>query len=805
MRKKILPAFAFALVAALAGNASAHQKPFQRPSPSITARFLPTRICPDDPAEVARFRALVSGLHADSTRHWSLRKGKVEITHDMLLDLDSAGGAGAVPDGGLSPGRGSLPVTSGERGRHLADFLSRKHGLRFHASGNAYADFRPDDYWYSLSPQWALHNAGTTLGDRPGKAGVDIDIEKVWDKFSGNDTLVIAVVDAGFDFKHPDLKGKNWINVAEAKGLPGVDDDKNGFVDDSLGWDFVDGDNFPQDFHGHGTYCSSVIAAGFDNGEGIAGVVPQCRIMPIRVLDASGHGNQSDIAQGIRYAIRNGAKVINFSIGGDANDTGMQNAFKAARDAGIPVVVAAGNDNLDIDATPTYPAAYPYDNIIVAAAHDHAGLMCSFSNYGKNLVDLAAPGEFVLVAGIPQAKEVWKDSFEAADLSKWAFTSGSFALTTVKPLDGKQSLEWIAGTNVTAATADYIDLSGKAGCALKMVLQYRPANSFDVLIIEGNIEGSALWNEIGIIGSVLDSANVVAFGLQDFDGTKFKLRVRTSSRVGSSGRILKLDDITVTAPDPNPATEAVYSVIGGTSIAAPHITAYLGLQRLACDRLGQPWTRTLALQGVVQEPAFTNKVATGGRLDVYKGLQFYLSTLPDLHVVDSTAVSWPVGEPVQYSLELVPAPKEAYKFSVSGLDSNVTVDGAGKFTWVPGPKDVGSHTVTVTADGPTLFRKRFDLSVQQAVPVPVAAGKGKGGFESEWRLAGSRFRLRTDMAAGRHWVEVWGTDAVGKIQLLKKAWLDASDFQRPLDLAAARTPIADIRVSVDGQQLAGIH
>jgi len=80
---------------------------------------------------------------------------------------------------------------------------------------------------------------------------------------------------------------------------------------------------------------------------------------------------------------------------------------------------------------------------------------------------------------------------------------------------------------------------------------------------------------------------------------------------------VKLDDIIVTAPDPNPPSEAIYSVIGGTSIAAPHITGYLGMQRLACDRLGIPWTRSLALQGVVQEPAFTDKVATGGRLDVY--------------------------------------------------------------------------------------------------------------------------------------------------------------------------------------------
>lgn len=754
--------------------------------PALSLPFLPPGFVADDSSQLRQFKNLAATLRKDSTRHFEIRNNQLHISYDMLQDL----------------AQNDLPISGKGFGSRIAQSWVKRHGLHFHSPGPVFGMYVPNDYGYLVCPQWALHNTGTTYGDRPGKIGVDIGMEKVWEKFSGNDSLVIAVVDAGIDFHHPDLIGKHWVNLVEAKGLPNVDDDNNGYVDDSLGWDFVDNDNFPDDFHGHGTYCSGVIAAGFDNGIDIAGIIPHCKIMPIRVLDASGHGNQTDIAKGILYAVNNGAKVINFSIGGDVDNAELRNAFLTAKNKGVPIVVAAGNETRDIDAAPAFPASYTYDNMIVVAAHDHAALMSSFSNYGKTSVDLAAPGELVLTLGIPDLKEVWKEGFEGSDLSGWSLTPGAFVLSTVSPVAGKQSLGWTSGVNVTATTTNYLDLIGKEGCSLRIQLKYHPANAYDVLLVEGNLEGSSLWTEIGIVGSDVDTNSVLTYGLQGFDRKKFKLRFRTSARFSSTGRILKLDGLVIYTHDLNPKDEAIYTVAAGTSIAAPHVTAYIGLLRLACDRMGIPWTRAKTLEGVVAEPTLAGKVATGGRLDVYKGLQFYLSTLPDLHVLDSTALIWHVGEKAHYALELNPTTVSTYNFFVNGLGANVQVDGAGKLNWVPSVSDTGTHVITLEADGPTILRKRFSIAVLPEIRIPVTThGNGQAEPVKIWEVGGQKFSIPRNFNQGRHWIEIRGTSAAGKVQILKKGWMDAAGFGQPYALPEVLTPIVSLQIHLDGRQL----
>jgi len=765
----------------------------RNPNPGITSHFLPARMTPRDGAQLALFRKLASRFRTDSTRHWEFRDGELRVTHDLIQELTGGG----------------VPVSG--PGKRLASILAEIHGLDFRASGPGFGAYLPDDKWLLDSPQWALHNQGTTLGDRPGKPGVDIGITKVWDKFGGSDTLVIAVLDAGFDFRHPELKGRNWVNKAEADGLPGVDDDNNGYVDDSLGWDFVDRDNLPQDVHGHGTYVSSIIAARLDNGEGIAGVLAEGKIMPIRVLDATGHGEQSNIAKAIHYAVENGAHAINFSIGGTSDNAAMRSAFQAARDRGIPVIVAAGNDGRDLDAAPAYPAAYNYENMIVVAAHDHAGLLSPFSNYGRTSAHLAAPGELVMVCGLPPPKIAWREDFEVAELDRWAVSSGGFALSDQEPLEGKRSLAWTAGqNNDSAVTLEHIDLRGIKGGALLLQMEFRQAHAFDVVIVEGNKKESPLWREIAVIGSGVKTGWIMAFGLHDFDGSEFRIRVRTSlpSRFSSSARILKIDGMSVTVPDSVPAAEPVYLVVDGTSAAAPHVAAYVGLQRLACARTAIPWSRALALSGVVPEPSLTGKVSTNGRLDAYKGLEFYLSTLPDFLVRDSTVTYWKSGDKVEYSLELSPRPEEGYRFSESGLPEGAYLDGAGRLVWSPDPSQAGDYTVRLLAVGPTTLRRRLDFSVEAQGPTVAIRPSGATQFREPgiWRIAGKSFRLRPELTSGRHRVEIVGKDAAGKTRMIKKAWMDASEFRSRWEwpvreggvLAAG---ITHLQVSVDGAGL----
>lgn len=729
-------------------------------NPAVSSRWLPATFTVGDASRLAAFRALVARVKLDSTRHWQVRDGRLRVSYDLMQDLSQHLSGGALATGG------------GRLGDRMAEVLARS-GLSLQPSGSAHADYLPDDEWLLGSPQWALHNTGAVIAERPGKVGVDMGIEKVWDKFSGADSLVVAVVDAGFDFNHPDLKGRNWINKAEAAGKPGIDDDANGYVDDSLGWDFVENDNLPQDRHGHGTFVSSVIAANFDNRIGVAGVLAHGRIMPVRVLDASGHGDQADIAKGILYAVRNGAKAINFSIGGDGDNLAMRSAFQAARDAGVPIIVAAGNDGIDLNQTPAYPAAYGYENMLVTAAHDHAGLLCSFSNFGKTVANLAAPGELVLVCGVPTPIQKWEDLFES-DTTAWDTSAGNWAYTKVNPLEGKQSLAWKAGNNATATLRDTLDLTGIQGAYLVFRVQYQGARTSDAFIVSGKKVGASTWTDIAILGGTIDSLAIQSFGLQELDGAKVQLRVRTALLSSQSpiGRVLKLDDFHVMVPNPNPPPEPVYTVAGGTSLAAPHVTAYVALQRLACDRMGLAWTKARALTGIDSESAFTGKMSSNGRLNAYKGLQFYLSTLPDLRVEDSSVVAWKTGNKLEYSISVSPAPAQNYSLSLDGLPEGVQLDGAGKLLWTPATAQAGSYSMRITATGPSFLRKHFAFKIEKSDPIPVAIAYAVPAGAT-WSWAGRSFRLPPELGTGRHRVEFHAIDAAGKSQFLKRVWMDA--------------------------------
>jgi PKD repeat protein len=210
-----------------------------------------------------------------------------------------------------------------------------------------------------------------------------------WDVVTGTQTVVIALVDSGFDLDHPDLAGRLWVNPGEIPGNS-LDDDNNGYVDDVNGWNFVHGSNNLSDGNGHGTQVAGVVAATANNGAGIAGLCWNCRIMPVRVMADSGISNYSDIAAGVIYAANKGAKVINLSLGGYAYSNALRDAVNYAVSRGAVVVGGAGNDNV---ATPFYPAAY--ENVIAVAATDTDDRKGNFSNYGE-WVDLSAPGSDIM-------------------------------------------------------------------------------------------------------------------------------------------------------------------------------------------------------------------------------------------------------------------------------------------------------------------------------------------------------------------------------------------------------------------------
>jgi len=232
-----------------------------------------------------------------------------------------------------------------------------------------------------------------------GQAGVadaDIDAPEAWSLGATGAGVTVAVVDTGINLAHPDLAARIATNPGESGGgreTNNVDDDHDGLVDDWRGWDWVAGDNDPSDENGHGTHVSGTIAAAQD-AVGVSGVAPDARILPLRVLDATGSGSSSAVAAAFDLAGRMNIPVVNASLG----SSGVSNAERSAIQAhpNTLYVVAAGNDGHDDDVTPTYPCALPLGNVVCVGATDNRDARASFSNVGAASVDLFAPGVGVL-------------------------------------------------------------------------------------------------------------------------------------------------------------------------------------------------------------------------------------------------------------------------------------------------------------------------------------------------------------------------------------------------------------------------
>ncbi len=261
-----------------------------------------------------------------------------------------------------------------------------------------YAARVPNDPLYSQQWQW----------DK-------ISAPSAWDIQTGSASVVVAILDTGIDLDHPDLQSRIWTNANEIPGN-GVDDDANGYTDDYYGWDFIDDDGVPdpgatdatdpnQAGAFHGTHVAGLVGAATDNAIGVAGHDWACRLMAVRVMDVSGVGFDSDIIDGVNYAIDNGANVINLSLVGGYSSA-YDVVFQKARQLGVVVVAAAGNNDhefLDNPATWMSPVCNDgpqpqQDNwVLGVAATDQNDQKTWFSNYDGSsygtFVDVSAPGE----------------------------------------------------------------------------------------------------------------------------------------------------------------------------------------------------------------------------------------------------------------------------------------------------------------------------------------------------------------------------------------------------------------------------
>lgn len=232
------------------------------------------------------------------------------------------------------------------------------------------------------------------------------DAARAWSVSQGSKNVIVAVIDTGIDENHEDLKQNIWVNPGESgldskgkdKANNGIDDDKNGFIDDVHGWNFVSNNNKLDDNHGHGTHIAGIIGAEAGNGKGISGIAPQVSLMVLKYFDPKvpNTDNLKNTVAAMQYAVKMGAHIINYSGGGTDYSQEEFEAVQAAEKKGILFVAAAGNERSNSDQHHYYPADYKLKNIISVTAIDPTTEVLASSNYGTETVDIAAPGQNIL-------------------------------------------------------------------------------------------------------------------------------------------------------------------------------------------------------------------------------------------------------------------------------------------------------------------------------------------------------------------------------------------------------------------------
>jgi subtilisin family serine protease len=510
---------------------------------------------------------------------------------------------------------------------------------------------------------WGLRNTGLGINGFVGAlAGRDIDASSAWGRTVGTPATVVADIDTGYRFEHPDLADVAWTNPGEM--LDGVDNDGNGIVDDIQGADFigadgeaptVDGDPTDDDLYygGHGVHTAGTIGAEGNNGIGITGVAQDARIMPLRVCaplvaSTGDHGclHSSEIAA-INYAGAKGARVANMSLGGDVDNPAVAAALAA--NPQTLFVISAGNDARDNDLVPQYPCSYDplaegkgaVDNVICVAATDQADRLASFSNWGAVAVDLGAPGTETLSAfpvGLPL-----KEDFELNDFaSRWSASgaSGGFARTNEAPLTSFGMSDSpggapVAGSVRGSTSAPLVLPPGYNDCDLEMTRAV--SGSSGSLFFEVLLDGEP------VMGIGTRTSGRFSHGLLDALGEGGVVTLRfsyTASANPGAGDGVWLDDVRLRCIALVGEADG-YAFLQGTSMAAPHVTGAAALLFSLKPSASVTEVRRALLDSVDRVPALAGKTTSGGRLDAAAALDLFDTVPPPSPALTATSPASP--------------------------------------------------------------------------------------------------------------------------------------------------------------------
>jgi subtilisin family serine protease len=282
--------------------------------------------------------------------------------------------------------RGGRLVVVRPRSGRATDALRKRLARR---SEVAYAE--PDFFQFASAktPDDPFYGLQYALVDSPDDH--DIDAPDAWGTRSG--CAKVAILDTGIDTDHPDLKSN--VYKSEDKPNNGKDDDKNGYVDDTYGYNTIKGKGSGEDDNGHGTHVSGIVGGRGNNDVGVSGTCWSTKLLAVKFMNANGKGTTSDAIEGIDYAVKQGFKIVNCSFGSSSKSSSLHDAVDYAQDHSTLLVVAAGNDSENIDKHPLYPASYGDSNILAVAATTSTDGLASFSNFGSEAVDVGAPGDSI--------------------------------------------------------------------------------------------------------------------------------------------------------------------------------------------------------------------------------------------------------------------------------------------------------------------------------------------------------------------------------------------------------------------------
>ena len=473
----------------------------------------------------------------------------------------------------------------------------------------------------SYGQLWAFRNTGQTIASADfapagGITGDDMNIEPAWGHITDCSSVVVAVVDSGVNYNQEDLAPNMW------NGGPSFP---------NHGFDFVDNDNDPMDLAGHGSHVAGIIGAAGNNAKGGTGVCWSASIMAVRALDAAGVGTTATIATGIDFAVTHGAKVINLSLGGSSFDQLLSDTIGNAQANDVVVVVAAGNDGLNLDApgNATFPCGLTRPNLVCVAALDQRYALASFSNWGATSVDVGAPGTNIL-STYAGSKTTIADHFNTGGTLNWTTSGGGWAYAALTRggsivdtlIDPASFPSGSYLNNADNRAYKTFNLSGANAAVLQFAAQVSILTGDALNVNYSASGGDPFVGGVQLIGGSGSTGGVVvpfSFDLTGCIGVTCSVGFQLKSDAGGASQGAGILDFGISTLQLGAST---YRVVSGTSMATPEVAGLAAMLRAYNPRYTHADTVNAIKNAGRAVAALSGKTTTGRAVDAMASLAY---------------------------------------------------------------------------------------------------------------------------------------------------------------------------------------